>query len=46
MIGFILIFPGMILVLMGQCFFQRQKTYKEEVDLRVKKLMEETKQLR
>lgn len=27
MIGFILILPGIILVLMGQCFFQRQKSY-------------------
>ncbi len=26
MIGFILILPGMFLVLMGQCFFQRQKS--------------------
>lgn len=26
MIGFILIFPGMMLVIMGQCFYQRQKS--------------------
>jgi len=27
MIGFIFIFPGLLVVLMGQCFFQRQKSY-------------------
>jgi hypothetical protein len=27
-IGFLLIFPGMIMILLGQCFFQRQKSYK------------------
>lgn len=29
MVGFILILPGIIMVLMGQCFFQRQKSYQE-----------------
>ena len=29
MIGFILIFPGMLMVLMGQCFYQRQQSSKE-----------------
>ena len=28
MIGFLLIFPGTLLVLMGQCFYQRQNSHK------------------
>jgi hypothetical protein len=29
MIGYLFIFPGMLIILMGQCFFQRQKSYTE-----------------
>lgn len=29
MIGYLLIFPGILTILMGQCFFQRQKSYTE-----------------
>jgi len=28
-IGSLLIFPGMMMILIGQCFFLRQKSYKE-----------------
>jgi hypothetical protein len=27
MMGYLFIFPGMLIILMGQCFFQRQKNY-------------------
>jgi hypothetical protein len=29
MMGYLFIFPGMLVILMGQCFFQRQKSYTE-----------------
>lgn len=46
MMGYLFIFPGMLIILMGQCFFQRQKSYTEESDKRVKRLLEEIKELK
>lgn len=39
MMGYLFIFPGMLIILMGQCFYQRQKSYNEESDKRVKHLL-------
>jgi hypothetical protein len=40
MMGYLLIFPGLLIILMGQCFFQRQRSYTEESNKRVKQLLE------
>lgn len=46
MMGYLLIFPGMLAILVGQCFFQRQKSVTEETDKKVKQLLDEIKELK